>query len=179
MTAHKRNCLGLIFGVAAFLLVLTPSAFAKKAGPSGEATIDCGDGVITYSPTTLWPPNHKMQTIDISFAESELVPDNDTLGLQVTDITSNQVADDDAGTGGCGPKTSKQGDDWTFDTTPVSGPDNDDTMAVSTSVQVRSERCGKDGGRVYTISVTCTDEGTTDSVELLINVPHSKGKKQH
>src|SRR5260370_41257424 len=99
--ASRKNCLSLIGGVAAFLLVLTPNAFAKHSSTGGQAQVPCGDGMITYSPVTLWPPNHNLATISISFAEtqpegvSDPVPE--TLGLQVTAISSNQNAADAAG----------------------------------------------------------------------------------
>jgi hypothetical protein len=174
MTSRK-NCLSLIGGVAAFLLVLAPNAFAKHSSGGGQTQVPCGDGTITYSPVTLWPPNHKMKTIDISFAESETTSDSDTLGLQVTAISSNEDAQDAAGN--CGPEKAA-GDDWSFDPTPVVGPTGNDTVTVSTSVQVAAERCGGDKtGRVYTISVTCTDEGGTDSVPLTVTVAHDHGKK--
>src|SRR5579863_1255429 len=103
----RNNCLSLIGGVAAFLLVLAPNAFAKHSSGGGQAQVPCGDGTITYSPVTLWPPNHKMKTINISFAETqpEGVTDTgpDQLGLQVTNISSNEDAQDAAGD--CGPET--------------------------------------------------------------------------
>lgn len=173
MTSGK-SCLSLIGGVAAFLLVLTPSAFAKPSSGGRQATVDCGDGVITYSPSTIWPPNHKMKTIDISFAESEATSDGDTIGLDVTSITSNQETQDDMGGFGCGPDTAVQGPDFGTLPTPVTGPD---TAPVTTSVEVRAERCAKiKSPRVYTIDVTCTDEGTTDDVQLFVTVSHDKGK---
>lgn len=179
----KMSCLSLIGGVATFLLVLTPSAFAKHSSGGREATVACGDGVVTYSPSTLWPPNHKMKQIDISFAEAQPEdvtddPGPDTLGLQVTNITSNQQTEDDAGSAGCGPDTASQGPDFTFDNSLVSGPTGDDTATVSTSVDVRAERCARDKTpRLYTIDVSCSDEGTTDDVQLFVTVRHDKGKK--
>jgi hypothetical protein len=171
--ASRKNCLSLIGGAAACLLVLTPNAFAKPSGGGRQATVDCGDGVITYSPSTIWPPNHKMKPIGISFAETETT-DGDTLGLQVTNITSNQQTEDDAGGAGCGKPTATQGADFIFDNTPVTGTAGDDVDPVTTSVQVRAERCAKDksGPRVYTIDVTCTDEGATDDVQLFVTVSH-------
>jgi hypothetical protein len=127
----------------------------------------------------LWPPNHKPTQIDISFAEPhpEGTPDTgtETLGLQVTSISSDQDAQDAARNAGCGTETGA-GDDWVFDSTPVSGTPNDDTVAVSTSVQLVAERCAKlKSSRVYTINVTCTDsDGTTNSIPLTVTVPHSK-----
>ena len=176
MTSRK-NCLSLIGAVAAFLLVLTPNAFAKHSGTGGQATVGCGDGVITYSPITLWPPNHKLATINISFAEThpEAAPDAgpETLGLQVTGISSNQDTEDAAGGAGCGPANNP---DWVFDPSLILGATGDDTVTVSDPVQVRAERCAQDKtARVYTIDVTCSDEGGTDSVPLTVTVPHDKG----
>ncbi len=173
----RNNCLSLIGGVAAFLLVLTPNAFAKHSSTGGQTQVPCGDGTISYSPVTLWPPNHKMETISISFAESEAVSDSDTLGLQVTAISSNQDAADAAGGSGCG-KDKAPGDDWSFDPTLVLGKAGDDTVTVSDPVKVAAERCAKiKSARVYTIDVTCTDEGGTDNAVLTVTVAHDKGKK--
>jgi len=177
MTSRK-NCLNLIGAVAAFLLVLTPNAFAKHSSTGGQAQVPCGDGTITYSPVTLWPPNHKLKTIDISFAESEATSDGDTLGLQVTGISSNQDTEVAAGGFGCG-SNKVPGNNWVFSDAPVTGTPGDDVDPVTTSVKVAAERCGKiKTARVYTIDVTCTDEGTTDSVPLTVTIAHDHGKKQ-
>jgi hypothetical protein len=175
----RKNYLNLIIGVAAFLLVLAPNVFAKKLSSGGTAQVSCGDGLVTYSPIMLWPPNHKMTQIDISFAEphpeSTTDTGTETLGLAVTGISSDQDAQDAAANAGCGPETGA-GDDWVFSTTPVFGAANDDTATVSTSVQVAAERCAKlKTSRVYTIDVTCTDsDGATDTAELNVTVPRSK-----
>ncbi len=174
-----KNYLSAIVGVLAFMLVLTPNAFAKRSGSDGTAQVSCGDGLVTYNPIMLWPPNHNLTQIDISFAEPQ--PENsidlgtETLGIQVTGISSNQDAEDAAGGSGCGRETGA-GDDWVFDTTPVFGAPNDDTVTVSTSVQVAAERCTKlKTSRIYTIDVTCTDsDGTTNSAELNVTVPQRK-----
>src|SRR5229473_7717185 len=139
----RRNRLSMAAGVAAFVLILAPSAFAKKPKSGGSATVPCGDGLITYSPTSLRPPNHKMTSIAISFAESEPTTDSDTLGLQINGITSNQQTEDDAGGNGCGQPTAMQGPDFSFDGSLITGTPLDDTVTVTTSVEVRAERCAK------------------------------------
>jgi len=177
--SSRKNYLSLIIGVAAILLVLAPNVFAKKSSSDGTAQVTCGDGLVTYSPIMLWPPNHTLTTIDISFAEPHPEGTTDTgpetLGIQVTGVSSDQDTQDAAAKSGCGPETGA-GDDWVFDTTPVSGPANDDTATVSTSVQVAAERCTKlKTSRVYTIEVTCTDsDGSTDTAALNVTVPRSK-----
>ena len=77
MTSRK-NCLSLIGGVAAFVLVLTPNAFAKASKSTGTAQVSCGDGLVTFSPIMLWPPDHKLTQIDISFAEPQPESTTDT-----------------------------------------------------------------------------------------------------
>src|SRR5216683_2959957 len=136
--SSRRNRLSIAAGVAAFVLILAPSAFAKKPKSGGSATVPCGDGLITYSPTSLRPPNHKMTSIAISFAESEATNDSDTLGLQINGITSNQQSEDDAGGFGCGQPTATQGPDVNFNTAVVTGTALDDTVTVTTSVEVRA-----------------------------------------
>ena len=146
--ASRKNYLSLnscmrLIGVAALLIVFTPNAFAKHSSSGGTAQVTCGDGLVTYTPIMLWPPNHELMQVDISFAEPhpEGITDatTETLGIQVTGISSNQDAEDATGGSGCGPETGA-GDDWIFETTPVLGPADDDTATVSTTVKVAAER---------------------------------------
>src|SRR5260221_8766181 len=108
MKSRAINRLVVAAAVTACALTFAPYAFAKKPPKGGgTATVPCGDGVITYGPITLWPPNHKLKSIAISFAETEATADGDTLSLQVNDISSNQESADDDGCSGCGQPTSK------------------------------------------------------------------------
>ena len=117
-----------------------------------------------------------MKTIGISFAESETVSDSDTLGLQVTCISSNQDTEIAAGGSGCGSNRDPN-NNWVFNDTPVTGTAGDDVDPVTTSVKVAAERCSRiKSARVYTIDVTCGDEGGTGSVLLTVTVAHDKGK---
>jgi hypothetical protein len=178
----KMNRFGLIAAASAFVLMTSPSAFAKKPpkppkhtkGGGGVATVPCGDGIITYGPVTLWPPNHKLTGIHIQFAESEPTSDGDTIGLQIDDITFNQQAADDAGGAGCGQPTSKQGPDFGFSPDLVTGPDSE--PLILNSVVLRAERCASLGTRIYAIDVTCSDDGGTDDATLPVTVSKSRGK---
>jgi hypothetical protein len=54
---------------AAAMLVFSAAPLAHAHAVhanSGQASVFCSDGSITYSPSTLWP-NHRLQTITISF----------------------------------------------------------------------------------------------------------------
>jgi hypothetical protein len=132
------------------------------------------DGVITWTPTTIWPPNHKMQDIKISYTDND--NDNDTIGIAVTDITNNQT------TGGVeAPGSGHTGTDWTPGTPGTAK----DPGTATTTPQVRSERSGSDGSRIYTITVMCTESGSSESTEpdsmgtaqLQVTVPHDQGHR--
>lgn len=165
-------------GVAAALLTAAaPAAFAKKPAGPNLFTTACGDGTVTVTPETLWPPNHKLATISISYVETATDTAADTISLTINSITDDELAQD-PGTAGtpdsCGPDDV----DWVFDSTPVTA---SDPSAAATTVQVRAERCGDDkaqGGRKYTINLTCAgSDGSTDTIDVPVVVPHDQSKK--
>lgn len=172
---NKRFLPGVL--AVAGLLALTASwASAARSGGSG-GPVPCGmtDVSLTWSPTTLWPPNHKMQTITINGTDND--NDGDTFSITVMSITETP-AEGAEGVTGCGQPTAKQGLDWT-------GVGNSATATdpgtATTNVQVRSERCGANGDRTYDITVMCQDEcmrGTCMSAgmaDLTVTVPHDQG----
>ena len=155
-------------------------AVANASHASGTATAGCNDGTITYGPTTLWPPNHNMTTINISYLDND--GDSDTTGIMVKNISDNQMPGgvEDPGAGNPSlvdftpgaPGTAADG------SSPSSG------TAATTTAQLRAERSGPDGSRIYTIEVTCMDSGGTNAsemagetqtVNLTVTVPHDQG----
>jgi hypothetical protein len=153
-----------IFFVAAALLLLAaaPSVYA--------ATVDCSDGVISYSPSTLWPPNHKLQPIAISYT----VGDSDgDISIHVDSITEN----DEPANNGCGPSNNP---DWTGVGLGASGADNTSVPVTITGVQLRAERCGTGDGRTYTIHMSCCDDSFSylceepGTADLTVTVPHNQ-----
>ena len=154
--------------MSAFLLLLTaaPNAHAN----SGSATLVCipNDGgdvgpgdTVQYSPTVLWPPDHTLQTITIT-GHDTADPGEANFHIKVTNITSNQTEDEGKG---CGQPNPPQGPDWT-------GIGNQATGGNPvTSVELRAERCANLGDRVYTITVSCDEEGETGSAKLQVTVP--------
>jgi len=169
-----------IAGIAILAVgVLTPAAAAPHKS-SGTGSKACNDGTVTWSPTTLWPPNHKMQTINIGYTDND--NDGDTIGVMVGSISDNQAASDGSDElKGSGQPTDKQGLDW-------SGTGNmgsaTDPGTATTTAQVRAERSGtsKDG-RTYTINVTCSDMGGSSNememqtVQITVFVPHDQGHR--
>jgi hypothetical protein len=133
----------------------------------GIGSVACNDGNVVFSPSSLWPPNHKLVTIDVAYLDND--SDADSTGLTINSISSNQDAED--ATGSCGPA----GPDWIFDSTPVT---STDPSAAATTFQLRSERCGNAGDRIYDVNVTCTDggsEATQQTVDVFVTVAHSQG----
>jgi hypothetical protein len=169
-----------VLGITALALAMVAPASGAPRKNSGSGSTPCNDGTVTWSPTTLWPPNHKMQTITINYTDDD--GDGDMIAVTVGTISHNQAsADGSEELHGSGQPTDKQGLDW-------SGTGNTDTAqdpgTATTTAQVRAERSGtvKDG-RVYTINVTCSDMGGDDNendmqtVPITVTVPHDQGHR--
>ena len=106
---------------------------------------------LTVSPTSLWPPNHKMVKVATGISATDVCDPSPALSI---DVTSNE---------------------------PVNGLGDGDTSpdweVVNNEVSVRAERSGKGTGRIYTITVTATDaSGNTATSTKTVTVAHDKGK---
>ena len=56
-------------------------------------------------------------------------------------------------------------------------PDSDEWIVVDAHhVQLLAERDGKGSGRIYTITITCTNSGGTTTQTVTVLVPHDQGK---
>ena len=123
---------------------------------------------LTYSPTTLSPPNHKLVPITITGTDTD--QDSDTFTMTVTSITSDQT---EAPGGGCG--SPNNGPDFTGVGNTVTGSDSDigSGSATLTGVALRAERCAEQGPRHYDITVQCSESntGTVTSADLTVTVP--------
>ncbi len=103
----------------------------------------------TVSPSSLWPPNHLLRDVTVSYSASDncSLPGAITCGLSVT---SNE---------------------------PINGTDDGDTspdwiVVDSHLVRLRAERSGTGTGRIYTVTVTCTDAaGRTSTRTATVSVP--------
>lgn len=171
-----------VVGIGAALVAVTTFAHAATKN-SGFNQVACNDGTVTWSPTTIWPPNHKMVTVNISYTDTD--NDGDSTSITVGTITDNQAASDGSGElQGSGQPTAQQGLDWAG--TGNTGSGSDPGTPATTTAQVRAERSGTDpSGRTYTIQVMCMDSGGTDAteaggqmqtVDLTVTVPHDQGK---
>lgn len=135
-------------------LLFTVTNYGDPSGLDYSATItfetnqapDCS--TVTATPSSIWPPNHKMKTVTLSGATD---PDGDTVTLTVTSVTQDEVV---AGPGG------------------DHAPDAELTAAGNV-VKVRAERDGSGDGRVYRIGFVGSDgNGGACTGTVTVSVPH-------
>lgn len=104
------------------------------------------------NPNTLWPPNHKMQNVTVGYNATD---NCGAVNCAITSVTSNEPVNG-TGDGDTAP-------DW--------------SITDAHHVQLRAERAGSGAGRVYTITVTCTDSaGNAATKSVTVTVPKSQGK---
>jgi len=176
VSTWKRGALAAV-AVTGIAVAIAVPAGARGGGGSGSSTcmgtMDPSDaGMITWSPSVVWPPNHKLVPITISWTENSSNPvDSDSNTLKVTGITS--VGADGQGTGS-GQPTPQQGPDYT-------GVGNSATAAdgspATVTVDVRAERAGTDkAGRTYTIQLACQSGMEPGGMSMaVVTVPHDMG----
>jgi subtilisin-like proprotein convertase family protein len=106
---------------------------------------------VTASPNSLWPPNHKMKDVAVTYNAADNCAG--AVNCVISSVTSNEPAN---GTGD-------------GDTAP-------DWQIISPAlVRLRAERAGGGTGRIYTITVQCTDaHGNSSFRTTTVSVPHNQ-----
>jgi hypothetical protein len=106
------------------------------------------------SPATLWPPNHTMHVVSRGIAASDACDSAPALLVTVvSDEPENGLGDGDTAP------------DWSVQ----------QTAPFVFNVWVRSERSGREDGRVYTIRAAATDgSGNGASSVGTVSVPHNQ-----
>jgi len=99
---------------------------------------------------TLWPPNHKMKSIDVSLEATDV--DGDDLFFTITSVFQDEPVD-------------AKGDGKTK-------PDAE--IIDENTVEVRAERSGNENGRVYHITVDASDGEASCTGTFTVGVPHDK-----
>ncbi len=112
---------------------------------------------IVATPDVLWPPNHKMQRVQVSVDSLDAC--DPKASCKITSVVSNEP--DRAN----GDRSDQAGD------IRVVGP---------LSVELRAERLGNGSGRTYAVSVECADTTGKNaaSVKVVVRVPHNAGAQQ-
>jgi hypothetical protein len=102
----------------------------------------------TANPNSLWPPNHKMVPVTVTYSISGGCG---TAACTITSVTSNEPING-LGDGDASP-------DW--------------TIVDAHHVNLRAERSGTGSGRIYTITITCTDGGGHTALKTVqVTVAH-------
>ena len=109
---------------------------------------------VTASPNVLWPPDHKMVLVTVAASASDLCSAAPV--CKITSVSSNEPIN---GTG-----DGDQEPDW--------------KITGAFTVNLRAERLGTGSGRVYTLTVGCTDASQNSSTKTVtVTVPHDQPKK--
>jgi hypothetical protein len=115
---------------------------------------------IKVTPTILWPPNHNMIPIDVTYTVFDIADPDPTVELVL--VQSNE---------GDGVNTF----DPSSDVSEVVGRKGDDIQLVDGQLFLRAERAGNSDGRVYTITYEATDaSGNSTSATGAVIVPHNQ-----
>jgi hypothetical protein len=138
---------------------LAPSATVSVHVPTvqeAQTTTTCSPDktpptitAVSATPNTLWPPNHKMRRVTINYSAS------DSCGAVTCSlrVSSNEPVND-IGDGNTAP-------DW--------------VVLDARHVQLRAERQGPRNGRVYTVTISCTDAArNTSTASTSVRVPHDQ-----
>jgi hypothetical protein len=138
-------------GANSVILTVTDEEGAPAACTSTVTVVDDTPPEIslTVNPATLWPPNHRMTSVAVT---PETVDNCDpSPACQIIQVQSNEPING-LGDGDSSP-------DW--------------LITGGLSLDLRAERSGTGTGRIYTITVECTDySGNTATANVDVTVPH-------
>jgi hypothetical protein len=136
-------------GTTAVTLTVTDSKGLSNQCPGTVTVADKTPPTIispSASPSTLWPPNHKMVNVAVNYNAT------DNCGqpaCQISSVTSNE---------------------------PISS--SDYAIVDAHHVELSADRLGSGHGRIYTVTIACTDtSGNSSTQTVKVTVPHDQGKK--
>lgn len=106
---------------------------------------------VNTNPSSLWPPNHKMVPVVVAVSVTDIC--DAAPGCRIVSVSSNEP-ENGLGDGDTAP-------DW--------------EITGDLTLDLRAERSGTGSGRVYTITVQCTDaSGNYATKDVTVTVPHNR-----
>jgi len=108
---------------------------------------------LLVTPPILWPPNHNMKNVNVNYTSTDNCPGPITCRITVTsDEPENGTGDGDTAP------------DW--------------ELTDDHHIKLRAERAGNGDGRVYTVTVTCTDQyGNSANGTKTVLVPKNMSRR--
>jgi hypothetical protein len=94
---RQTQLLLLVAGAAALVATLGLLAVHADSGIGGPKLVPNTDISIPWSPSVLWPPDHKLRTIVITGHDAGEPTEVGTYSLTVTNITANEDGCGDTG----------------------------------------------------------------------------------
>jgi hypothetical protein len=109
---------------------------------------------LLVTPPILWPPNHNMKNVNVNYTSTDNCPGPITCHIAITsDEPENGTGDGDTAP------------DW--------------ELIDDHHIKLRAERAGTGDGRVYSVTVTCTDQyGNSASGDKKVLVPKNMSRKE-
>jgi FG-GAP-like repeat len=163
----QSNTISIVHGTGDLSQVGPVQDFAPFAGPSalvvGDFNNDCRPdlGILNADDRTLsillnTTPKPPLEIVDVNLSRDVLWPANH----KFVDVTVNYGTNDNCGSARCTlTVTSNE---------PINGPGNGDTrdweVIDEHHVRLRAERLGNGSGRLYTVTITCTEAGGSSAI---------------
>jgi hypothetical protein len=142
-------------GTTSVLLTVVDAKGATSQATGSVTVVDTTPPLVsspTLSKTSLWPPDHTMVPITVTYTTSDNCTASAGVRCVITVTSSEPI--NGLGDGDTAP-------DW--------------EVIDANHIRLRAERSGKGTGRVYTIIVTCTDAANNRTVRTaVVRVPHDQ-----
>jgi hypothetical protein len=128
---------------------------------------------LSASPGSLWPPNHKYHSIDVSASATDIC---DASLVLSGSVVSTEPDDDGTSDGNHTGDVRVVRADGTVLLSSNNAPAVPFNPLAGDRLELRAERKGDGPGRTYTITLTATDHsGNSATKTFAITVPHDKG----
>jgi hypothetical protein len=155
VTVTADHASGSFFDVGTTTVTVTATdASANTSTCSFTVTVNDVEPPVIHdlgaSPRVIWPPNHKLKDVTLNYTSTDNCPGPISCQISVTSNESEGLLG-----GGSGHTTH----DW--------------VVTDDHHLKLRAERSGNGTGRVYTMTVSCTDQhGNTGTATTTVTVPH-------